>query len=98
MTRNPQGGPTPDHSEMAPGGASPSRLPNRDWQEAALCLLDLPDILTPAEVCGILRKDVSKPCKAVRALERSGLRVLKVGRDLRVMREDLAAFLKSIAN
>jgi hypothetical protein len=65
--------------------------------EAIMRLDDLPDILTPAEVCGVLRKDVSKPCKAVRALERGGLRVLKVGRDLRVMRKDLAAFLAALA-
>jgi len=60
---------------------------------APLRLEDLPDILTPEEVCGVLRKDVDKPCKAVRALERGGLRVLKMGRDLRVMRTDLLAFL-----
>ena len=63
---------------------------------APLRLEDLPDILTPAEVCGVLRKDVDKPCKAVRALQRGGLRVLKVGRDLRVMRTDLEAFLAAI--
>jgi len=56
----------------------------------------LPYILTPAEVCGVLRKDVHKPCKAVRALERGGLRVLTVGRDLRVMRVDLEEFLAAI--
>jgi hypothetical protein len=64
--------------------------------ETTMRLDDLPDILTPAEVCGVLRKDVEKPCKAIRALERGGLRVLKVGRDLRVMRKDLAAFLAAI--
>jgi hypothetical protein len=60
-------------------------------------LADLPDILTPAEVCGILRKEVDKPCKAIRALERGGLRVLKVGRDLRVMRVDLETFLAAVS-
>lgn len=64
--------------------------------ETTMRLDDLPDILTPAEVCGVLRKDVAKPCKAVRALEKGGLRVLKVGRDLRVMRKDLAAFLAAV--
>ena len=64
--------------------------------ETTMRLDDLPDILTPAEVCSVLRKEVEKPCKAVRALERGGLRVLKVGRDLRVMRKDLAAFLAAI--
>jgi len=66
--------------------------------ETIMRLDDLPDILTPAEVCGVLRKDVEKPCKAVRALERGGLRVLKVGRDLRVMRDDLESFLAAIQN
>jgi hypothetical protein len=54
---------------------------------------DLPPVLTPQDVCHVLRKDVKRPCQAVRALERSGLRVLRVGRDLRVLRKDLEAFL-----
>jgi hypothetical protein len=64
---------------------------------APLRLEDLPDILTPEEVCGVLRKDAGeRPCKVVRALQRAGLRVLKLGRDVRVMRKDLEAFLAAI--
>lgn len=63
-----------------------------------LDLEDLPPVLTPADVCRILRKDVRRPCQAVRALGASGLRVLKIGRDLRVLRKDLEAFLAGDAS
>ncbi len=58
-------------------------------------IAEMPPVLTPAEVCRVLRKRVKRPCKTVRALERNGLRVLKVGRELRVLRKDLEAFLAS---
>ncbi len=54
---------------------------------------DLPVVLTPEDVCGVLRKRVQRPSQTVRALEANGLRVLRVGRDLRVLRKDLEAFL-----
>lgn len=61
-------------------------------------LAELPIVLTPAEVCGVLRIETRRPDRAVANLAaRHGLRIVHVGRAPMVQREDLAAFLAASA-
>ena len=55
---------------------------------------ELPIVLTPAEVCDVLRIETRRPDRTVANLARRwGLRVVHVGRAPVVERSDLAAFL-----
>ncbi|MFO8011689.1 MAG: hypothetical protein R6X20_00140 [Phycisphaerae bacterium] len=61
-------------------------------------LADLPALLTPAEVCDVLRRPVRSPAKAIRGLQRRGLRVIEDGRRLLVLRQDLEAYIAALAD
>jgi excisionase family DNA binding protein len=55
---------------------------------------EMPSILTPSEVCSMLRIRTRRPQASVQNLaRRHGLRVLRVGRRVVVQREDLESWL-----
>jgi len=54
---------------------------------------DLPAVLSPEQVCRHLNIQTSRPDRFVRGRINDGLRVLKVGKALRVLRKDLVAYL-----
>ena len=64
----------------------------------ALKLDDWPTLLTPDEVCQIVRKQVRNPAKAVRGMQKRGLRILEEGRHLLVLRRDLEAYIAALAD
>ncbi len=57
----------------------------------------LPAVLTPSEVAAHLRF-TGRPDKVMARLERAGLRVLRIGHQARVLREDLEAFVVQLRN
>ena len=58
----------------------------------------LPPILTPNEVCRYLRISTRRPDRAVANLvKRHGLRTVRIGRAVRVEREDLERFIEGNA-
>jgi len=59
---------------------------------------DWPALLTPDEVCRIVRKQVRSPAKAVRGMQQRGLRVLEEGRRLLVLRRDLERYIAALAD
>jgi len=59
---------------------------------------DLPAVLTPAMVCSYLAIETTRPDRWVHARRRDGLRCLKLGRVLRVMRADLLVYLDRCAS
>ena len=54
----------------------------------------LPPVLTPAAVCAYLAVKTDRPDRFLRARAAEGLRVLKVGKVLRVLSRDLLAWLE----
>jgi len=55
---------------------------------------DLPPVLSPEQVCAHLNIKTSRPDRFVRGRIGDGLRVLKVGKALRVLRKDLVDYLE----
>jgi len=55
----------------------------------------LPPVLTPEGVCRYLAVKTNRPDRWVRARAATGLRVLKVGKTLRVLSSDLTRWLET---
>ena len=62
------------------------------------CVEELPSVLTPQMACEFLQVRTSRPDRFITARKADGLRVLKVGRSLRILRTDFEKFIAAAAS